>query len=1276
MKKFSLILITLLLSVGYANSQKVRIGEGAVSAVPGGDSPAFIDGSTGADARDTTETTLKSKGLIFPRVNLSKITAIPNNPNPNSFPTHYDGMIVYNTQDGGIAGIGNTEGALTRGFWYYENKTANKNGGTWKPLGNGGNLSVEQIISLGDSIAKYFPQMNLGDTIVDYIAKTAFLQKMSTEERNNMTDAAFKADEKMWGFMIFNTDIMCIEYWNNKKWVSLCLGTANITLTGDLCVYDPTALVPADGVQEICTYTPKDDPACVVPSGQAYQVYLTAGSAYATIVVDELTSAFKIAFSRNNSAYNRIAVVRVVNNCSGEFQDFPFIQKGAICPVAAEPVVKTTFTTIYAGGSTYAWVSNIQENIEYVWEYGGVIVHTGNYMEVKRPGTYTVYAGLLGCGTGAKFTMTASEMPAPSPVTASVSNSGMICGETGTVRLSATPSPTGNNIILWFHNGALHNTHGTSINITGKASAGEWFAVQMNIIDNSYSSKSNTLNIIYNENASALPVPVVTINDKPMGDNITICKNGTLELKVTNSYPAGTIFEWFDNGVSISKSDQPIFYTVSPDRNEMTLSVEVSSSAGGCPVSAVSQTTNITLSAPASTTINNGASKASICGSGEATLIADNSSGAEYQWLWNGTAVAGATAAVYKTQTPGQYAVRYRNASGCWSIISANILVETNAAIALSWLGGTPSATETFPNDKTYAVTAIPAAESFTWHSSNTDVASITPIGNGQSATINYKKAGSVTITVTSEDNGCGVSTLTLPISVNAGCSPITSLTLIPSGTPSINKYVNANNSYQTESDGYTDFMVTANGGSTPTGYQWYVDGIAQSGATNSTFRYVTPTNGTQTKVVKVVVKNNCTPNDNDAGISAQASVNVIKFAAEDASGSYRINGKNCFDVAQSNDGGSCAPLSSRVSDFPGDNPSQTYTFAPTGSASYSDLTFVISDPNGLIASSTRNIASGTTNNPSTLTIVFNKAAVIEKATGKSKVEALPVTIIAMYKDNSGANKQISLMLSIQDCTCGCTVKTMGGGTLTFMCYNLGADEATKTLTPIQQAHTPAGWGDSDPKIYGSLYQWGRKTDGHEKRNASVVNGGSNAMSVSFDTNSQIPSSSSTYYGKFIYFPVGNNGNSDWHGNHSSKVNNNLWNFSTYPANNPCPPGWRVPTKAEFNSIIGNSTSGITGISGVPAGGMTLLSGNFIKWNPASNGTAGWLFSPDGGQNYTLFLPAAGSRSVHDGYISSSGKQGVYWNTTSGNTMMFTGTSFGNSGYLNANGFSVRCVAE
>ncbi|MCL2597026.1 MAG: fibrobacter succinogenes major paralogous domain-containing protein [Paludibacter sp.] len=1100
----------------------------------------------------------------------------------------------------------------------------------------------------------------------------------STAQRDEIfTDAAgFKNNPLTNGLQIYNMETRCIEYWDNVKWVSLCLGTANITLIGEPSGCDHTAPIPATGTQDKCTYIPVDDPPCTVPSGQAYQVYMTAGSAYATLIVDERTSAFSITFVPNNSKYSRIAVVRVVNNCSGEFQDFPFIQEGATCPVVDDPIVGVTSNTICAGGSTYAYVTNAQPDVEYVWEYAGTIIHTGNYLEVKHAGTYTVYAGLFGCGTGATFTITTSETTAPYIIVVSASNAGMICGPSGNVVLSANPAPTGTKTVQWFHNGIPHDIQGTPIIITGQEAAGEWFAAQMDNSDNCQSSKSNTLNIIYNENPSSLPNPIVTVNNQSITGPITICKGGTLELKVSNSYPAGTFFEWFDNGVSISKSDQPVFYTIAPDREDMTLSVEVSNNAGGCHVSAMSPKTNITVSAPPSTTINNGASKASICGSGEAILIADNSSGVEYQWLLNGTAIPSATSAIYKTQIPGSYSVRYKNSSDCWSIISANIQVETNVAKVLSWMGGTPSTTEIFPNDKTYAVTSIPAAESYTWYSDNPAVASITPVGNGQSATISYKAAGNVTITVTSADDGCGVANLSLPVTVTTGCAPITALSLIPSGTPAIKRYVNADGSYLTPSDGYTDFVVMANGGAHPTSYQWYVNNVLQPSATGDEFKYTTPTDGTQDAVIKVTVKNSCTPDIGDAGISVQATVSVMKFAAEDQSGAYRMSGKTCFDIAQSNDGGSCASLSSRVNDFEASNPSQTYTFMPTSSSTYSNLSFVINDPNGLISSSTQNIASGTTTNPSTLTIMFNKAAVMAKAFGTNKVTALNITIIAMYKDINNADKQISLTLSIQDCTCGCTVKKAGGGYITFMCYNLGASETTKTKTALEQAMTPSPTGDyvTDASMYGDLYQWGRKADGHEKRTSLVYDLGSNSFNIVYDGNGQIQSSSSTYYGRFI---TTSNSPYDWHGNSVSYQNNNLWNFTIYPANNPCPPGWRVPTQAEWSSII---QGGTTSVSGIPSTGQNMSnSGNYWKWNPATNGTPGWLVSPDGGTNYTLFLPAIGERNYKDAKVGAVGGASVYWNTspTTNNTLLFTSTILAPAtSYVRSNGYGIRCVAE
>ena len=96
-------------------------------------SPAFIDASSNMTINNSTNV---GKGLIFPRVDLSAMTSFPaiTTGIPNSFPTRFDGMIVYNTATSGVAGVGSTQGTLTAGFWYYDNKSTSNTGGTWKPV--------------------------------------------------------------------------------------------------------------------------------------------------------------------------------------------------------------------------------------------------------------------------------------------------------------------------------------------------------------------------------------------------------------------------------------------------------------------------------------------------------------------------------------------------------------------------------------------------------------------------------------------------------------------------------------------------------------------------------------------------------------------------------------------------------------------------------------------------------------------------------------------------------------------------------------------------------------------------------------------------------------------------------------------------------------------------------------------------------------------------------------------------------------------------------------
>ena len=111
-------------------------------------------------------------------------------------------------------------------------------------------------------------------------------------------------------------------------------------------------------------------------------------------------------------------------------------------------------------------------------------------------------------------------------------------------------------------------------------------------------------------------------------------------------------------------------------------------------------------------------------------------------------------------------------------------------------------------------------------------------------------------------------------------------------------------------------------------------------------------------------------------------------------------------------------------------------------------------------------------------------------------------------------------------------------------------------------------------------------------------------------------------------------------------------------ANDPCPTGWRVPTKAELEALVAAGTAFGTydGVNGVYAGS-----------------------APD-----RIFLPLSGSRFSLDGRIIYIGDAGAYWSS-----IQFDGSTAGAlESFLSGNfvavfddtnklyGFSIRCVKK
>ena len=204
-----------------------------------------------------------------------------------------------------------------------------------------------------------------------------------------------------------------------------------------------------------------------------------------------------------------------------------------------------------------------------------------------------------------------------------------------------------------------------------------------------------------------------------------------------------------------------------------------------------------------------------------------------------------------------------------------------------------------------------------------------------------------------------------------------------------------------------------------------------------------------------------------------------------------------------------------------------------------------------------------------------------------------------------------------------------------FMCYNLGVTGTQDPLSYESGANN------------GTLYQWGRNTDGHEVRNSLTQAGPVGApVADRFITN--------------------NSGAQDY--NWLSSNNTTLWGDGTTVANpakatnDPCPAGFKVPSQSQWGGLF---RDGFT--SGAPS--------------TATRNTWTWT-----GKGYTvgnsLYLPAAGYRNVSDASLDYVGSNGYYWSSTvNGTNSYYLFFSSGNvdpgfSLSYRGIGFSVPCISE
>lgn len=200
---------------------------------------------------------------------------------------------------------------------------------------------------------------------------------------------------------------------------------------------------------------------------------------------------------------------------------------------------------------------------------------------------------------------------------------------------------------------------------------------------------------------------------------------------------------------------------------------------------------------------------------------------------------------------------------------------------------------------------------------------------------------------------------------------------------------------------------------------------------------------------------------------------------------------------------------------------------------------------------------------------------------------------------------------------------------------------------------------------YGKLYQWGRKYgqgysgylyggNSYAEKVSDILVPTTKSGGVSLDEGQKLDNANVFYYSTY-------DSDNDWVSPHD----NFLWNLGDEDnpiktKHDPCPQGWRVPTKTEFEELIINKSS----------------------WLKGPSDQSGYYFSglhPYAENSPRIFLPAAGLLNRDSGSAGARGAAGYYWTSTptilsGANYVNFDNDESSLGSNRRAYGFSVRCV--
>ena len=869
----------------------------------------------------------------------------------------------------------------------------------------------------------------------------------------------------------------------------------------------PCNNVAADGTGCDQTFT-VTDPDC--PNGP-FSIAIMAGSEYATLTdINSAAGTFKVNFKANESITPHTVLVRVTSSCTGQFKDFLFMQNAITCDttLGTAPAISPSTSAL-----TLCTGGAVYLSIPAATANLSKVVWTRNGIEVARGVNY--------------YTAT---LPGIYNISLGAAGCNELAGNAHTITESGT-APAIITTILASNNGQICGTGG-KITLTAVGASGtvSWF--KNGILDTSKTGAKITLTasdagdwFAAAGSAGCFSKPsntVTAVVQTPSGTPITVDPADVL----INNKPIDQVTSFCSGGSLILKVNNPqpgVSYTWYNDQTIITSPYSIPASAtdllirmvatdnsgAACPVEASTTEVPITGGAAPGTPTITSLTGGYICdGSADLTITPKETGTYTYQWYKDGVAMS-ETAQTITVKDPGvTYTGTVTNATGCVSAPATRTMSTTPSGMSvIDWK---PSSDTAYNGAVvTYGTTnTIDTPATYEW----TVDGGATKLSTTASAnTITFPTSGTTVNIKVKATNPCGTSA---EITKTVTLSPLCPTPTVTAATSTALSTV--------AGIGVAAKVNVA--GNNQEKYQWYTNttavttgGTVIAGATSATVTYTPATTAAAgTVYLYCVVTNGCTPTTPVA--SPVFTVTVTANPASLTLGSGTFAGKTCFDINKSNFGGSCGLEAARTGTMTNFATPQNipYIFTASATGVKSNLRFVVIDELGAVQSTDAadRAVPGTVSNSQVVTLnVLYKATLSDVGGliyGRTTDQAVNVKIYAIYFDGS-KDVSVPLNIKIQDCAC-CGAYVAAGVWKNFMCHNLGADQSLDPATVGNNA------------ILGDYYQYGQKN------------------------------------------PIKLGVVSSW---------TNTWDRTTTNplkgVNDPCPAGYRIPTKAEWQGVINPS---------------------------------------------------------------------------------------------------------